>query len=159
MANLISTLADAITKQEGFFPGSVSAKNNNPGNIMDLDYFKSTGQFRVKAFATLEEGRAALEKLISNYIGQGHTLISFFNKYAPGGHGANDPTIYAKNVAGWTGIPVDVPLNTLPGDIGGPGIKTEDAGDGVSSGEGGFSLLPLLAGMGILGVAFWWLLD
>jgi len=154
--NIVPALAEAITKQEGFFPGSVAYRNNNPGNIMDLDYYKQTGSFRVKSFATLEEGTKALYSLIEKYIGQGHTLLSFFAKYAPGGHGANDPNQYAKNVSQWTGLPLDVPLNTIGA---GAGTTVEEQGQ-PQGGEGpevGASLLPLVAGVGILGLAVWWL--
>lgn len=169
--NLTKALADAITRQEGFFPGSAAYKNNNPGNIMDLEYYKKTGgQFRLQTYATLEEGRAALEKLVDRYISAGHTLTSFFAKYAPSGHGDNNPNIYAKNVAGWLGLPLDVPLNQIDlapsptspngaevlastAPTGGGGI--EESFDGTTT-ESGMSTLPLLLITGAVGAALWW---
>ena len=159
MANpLTNALADAITRQEGFFPGSASYNNNNPGNIMDLAYYRQTGQFRLQAYPTLEAGREALESLVDKYISAGHTLTSFFAKYAPSGHGGNDPGVYARNVSGWLGIPMDVPLAQVAAGAvppanpaGGPEIPA-DAGDG----EKGASALPLLALAGAVGALWWW---
>lgn len=163
MANtLISTLADAITRQEGFFPGSASYRNNNPGNIMDIDYYKKTGEFKLKAYATLEEGRAALESLVEKYINAGHTLTSFFAKYAPDSHGNNNSTVYANNVAQWTGLPVDVPLNQL-GDYSGPtgtDFTASMSPASPSPSDSGFGVLPAVALLGVGAAALWlWLTD
>ncbi len=156
MSNPITpALADAITKQEGFFPGSASYKNNNPGNIMDLGYYRQTGQFRLQAYSTLEEGRAALESLIDKYISAGHTLTSFFAKYAPSGHGGNDPNIYAKNVAGWLGIPVDVPLAQVTQVAGGTPTPANGETEAPAT-EAGVSTVPLLLVSGAVGAFLWW---
>ena len=162
---LTSALADAITKQEGFFPGSASYVNNNPGNIMDLAYYKQTGQFKLATFPTLEAGRAALESLVDKYVSAGHTLNSFFAKYAPAGHGDNSPSTYASNVAGWLGIPTDVPLaqvqlapaNPAPSD----GSGATGGPEGVQSGDtlAGFAYTPLLIALGAVGAVWWWWKD
>lgn len=161
---LTQALADAITRQEGFFPGSVSYQANNPGNIMDLAYYKQTGKFRVQTYATLEEGRAALEKLIDNYIAAGHTLTSFFAKYAPSGHGDNNVNTYVNNVASWLSIPTDVPLAQISQQVGeGVGVTDLPVGDpvapNVSTSSAGGVNLPLLALMGAAGAAIWWWLG
>lgn len=175
MANpLTSAIADAITKQEGWFPGSASQRNNNPGNIMDIGYYQQTGQFKLATYPTLEAGRAALESLVDKYISAGHTLNSFFAKYAPSGHGGNNPSTYAANVASWLGIPADVPLSQVSASGGataaqnGPGAGAGvDAGglapgaseDGAGAGEGGYSYTPLLAALGVAGAIWWWMAD
>lgn len=163
---LTSALADAITRQEGFFPGSASYKNNNPGNIMDLGYYRQTGQFKLQAYPTLEAGRAALESLVDKYIAAGHTLTSFFAKYAPAGHGANDPNIYARNVAGWLGIPMDAPLkqiNLAPAPATTPGVEvataTETDGEIAPATESGIATMPLLLATGAVGAFLWWWLG
>lgn len=137
--SLIPALADAIQRQEGWFSGSVVYKANNPGNIMDYDYYKKTGQFRVQQYGSYEEGRAALESLIGKYISQGLTLEEFFAKYAPSGHGGNNPNTYANNVAGWIGIDTSTPLNQIDyqGQIASnPGQGSSTGSD--SSGSGGW---------------------
>lgn len=116
MPTLVEQLADAITRQEGANPA-----RNNPGNIMDLDYYRQTGQFRVRQFPTPEAGRAALEDLIESYIDRGYNLDQFFARYAPAGHGANNPAVYAANVSQWTGIDRNTPLRNLVGGTGGGG--------------------------------------
>jgi hypothetical protein len=107
-SDIVSSIASAITQMENANPAL-----NNPGNIMDYDYYKSTGQFRLQQYSSPEEGQAALESLITKYVGQGLNLQDFFAKYAPAGHGNNDPVNYANFVSNQTGIPLDVPLNEL----------------------------------------------
>lgn len=166
--SLTSAIADAITRQEGFFPGSASYKNNNPGNIMDIGYYRQTGQFKLQAYPTLEAGRAALESLVDKYISAGHTLTSFFAKYAPSGHGGNDPSVYAKNVAGWLGIPTDVPLSqvsvTPPASTGVEvaGAVPATPADGELPplvAESGIATMPLLLATGAVGAFLWWWLG
>ena len=162
--SLTSALADAITRQEGFFPGSASYKNNNPGNIMDLGYYLQTGKFKLQAYPTLAAGRAALESLVDKYVSAGHTLTSFFAKYAPSGHGGNDPGVYARNVAGWLGIPVDVPLSqvsvTTPASTGvevaGNIQATPADGETPPATESGIATMPLLLATGAVGAFLWW---
>jgi hypothetical protein len=163
---LTSALADAITRQEGFFPGSASYQNNNPGNIMDLGYYRQTGQFKLQAYPTLEAGRAALESLVDKYIAAGHTLTSFFAKYAPSSHEGNDPGAYARNVAGWLGIPLDAPLNQiqLAPPPATPGVEVAGAtpADGELPplvAESGIATMPLLIATGAVGAFLWWWLG
>lgn len=166
--SLTSALADAITRQEGFFPGSASYKNNNPGNIMDIGYYRQTGKFKLQAYPTLEAGRAALESLVDKYVSAGHTLTSFFAKYAPSGHGGNDPSVYAKNVAGWLGIPVDVPLSQVsvtPPASTGVEVAAATPATGENGelpplvAESGTATMPLLLATGAVGAFLWWWLG
>ena len=105
---LVSSLSSAIAMMENANP-----TNNNPGNIMDLAYYKATKQYKPATYSSPEEGQAALNSLIGNYIGSGLTLEQFTAKYAPAGHGNNDPTNYANFISQQTGIPLGVPLNTI----------------------------------------------
>jgi hypothetical protein len=158
-STLVSAIADAITRQEGFFPGSASFRNNNPGNIMDIDYYRRTGQFRLQTYSSLEVGRAALESLVQKYIDSGHTLLSFFAKYAPSSHGDNKPAVYAQNVAGWLGIPIDVPINQLTwAGPSAPQTGPEVAASGAG-GEAGAATFPLVAIASVAAAAVfavWW---
>lgn len=88
-------------------------KNNNPGNIMDYNYYKSTGgDFRVNSYSSLEEGYASMISLLTRYInGQKFgekldTLVKVLNKWAPREHG-NDPDAYSNFVSSQTGIGVN----------------------------------------------------
>ena len=167
---LTAALADAITRQEGFFPGSASYQNNNPGNIMDLGYYRQTGQFKLQAYPTLEAGRAALESLVDKYIAAGHTLTSFFAKYAPAGHGGNDPNVYARNVAGWLGIPMDIPLaqvgppkveeiGNAPNTAPTVDLMAANGGGDTPATESGIATMPLLLATGAVGAFLWWWLG
>ena len=92
---------------------------------MDLSYYKATGQFRPQFYSTLDEGIQALKDLIARKA-PGLTLTEFFGGkpgvyggYAPASHGANDPDIYARNVAAALGISPD----DVIGDLGSPGAS------------------------------------
>lgn len=119
----LGSAVNSATESVANFATNLSGKTirNNPGNIMDLDYYKKTGKFKLKEYSSLEEGYAALFKLLSGkgYIGSNNhnTIRTIFPKYAPKGHGNNDPKIYSENVSNWTGIDQDKKLtadeNTL----------------------------------------------
>jgi len=95
------SIANAIIKMENDNPSL-----NNPGAIMDLSYYHSTGQFQLQQYPTYQDGLTALYNLIDSYRSQGMTLSQFFAKYAPASAG-NDPTNYANFVAAQTGLPVN----------------------------------------------------
>lgn len=142
---LVSAIADAIATMEGFRAKktTLAFRNANPGNIMrwrdknDRPYPDYKGYVDFVAWAKekypdlpeeeqrelgLNEGWRVLKKVINQYIdgryhgGESPTLAQMFAKYAPKGHGDNDPERYAAFVAEVVGIPVDVPLKSLIGD-------------------------------------------
>jgi len=116
--SLIDNLAAAIARFEGFYqPGSLAARNNNPGNL------RSWGSNPVEngyaKFPTPEAGWAALRRQVELNIGRGLTLQEFFGGksgvypgYAPAAD-RNNPQTYAATVAGWLGIPLNRPLADL----------------------------------------------
>lgn len=87
----IGVMADAIQKFEGWFPGSISYENKNPGN---LKFAGQPGAIGFEAgghatFTTYAAGRTALEEQIraaimgtSKIYGPTDTLYSFYGKYA-----------------------------------------------------------------------------
>lgn len=119
---LAQSIYASIKQMEGAAPA-----NNNPGNLIDLPYYQQTGQYRPATYATPAAGDAAALSLIQSYINSGLTLDQFFAKWAPAGHGANDPAAYAAFVAGQTGLPEDVPLSSV-GAGGGGGVQYATAG-------------------------------
>ena len=118
--DIVKDLADAIQRMEGYKPGTRAWGNNNPGNIWDgLAEGKKKriwpnipiddkGFLKYADYAT---GRAALEKDLALKISRGMTLTSLINMYAPPVE--NDTLRYIKLVSTWTGLPIDVPLNTV----------------------------------------------
>lgn len=89
---------------EGWYPGSKSYRNNNPGNLKYVKQPEATGAdpqgFAV--FPDYAHGLTALHKQIALDAGRGLTIQQFANKYAPVGDN-NDPTTYAARLASATG--------------------------------------------------------
>jgi hypothetical protein len=150
-----SALANAIQTMEGWFPGSVSYRNNNPGNLMYVGQSGAIGQdangFAI--FPDYQTGYNALLNQISLDASRGQTLSQFTASYAPAAAG-NDPTSYAAFLASQTGLSVSDPLSLA------------DTSSGTSSGflsagmlplsslpsldVGGFQISPLLIGAVVL---------
>ncbi len=134
--SVITSLADAITKMEGYYPGSLAWRNNNPGNIRGgrvyPQYPLDSNGFTV--FPDQATGRAALEADMAYKVGQGMTLESLVYKYAPPTDN-NDSAQYVANMASWTGLPVNVPLNSLDssGYSGSTARPLPDSGSFLSS--------------------------
>ena len=101
-----STVADAMVRQEGY--NSQLAPLNNPGNLV---YAGQAGATPVTingmtwaSFPTYEAGYQALLNQIALDASRGLTILQFTSKYAPAGHGTNDPVVYAANIAAATGL-------------------------------------------------------
>jgi len=140
--SVVDAVAAGIERMEGFYPGSVAWRNNNPGNL------RFAGQPGAKqgaggfaAFDSVELGRNALRNQISLNIERGYdatgrpivTLADLITSWAPPNE--NDTAAYIRNVAAWTGIAADAPLSTL----GAPDYSIDvflPAGDGVGTGDG-----------------------
>ena len=136
-----SSLASTIQTLEGWYPGSLSYRLNNPGNLMyagqagavPYPVVGSDGKTRVYAqFPDYATGEAALERQISLDASRGLSISSFAQKYAPLEDG-NDPTSYAAHLATAAGLPVSAPLSAAA-----------DSGDtSAASFLGGSSWAPL----------------
>src|SRR5208282_1017284 len=107
----IEALMDAIMHQEGWFPGSVSNRNRNPGNLRGSSVIHTTDVNGYCRFETLFDGLAALKlDLTAKITGKGghklgpnSALDDFFNVYAPASD-HNQPSVYAGAVANWCTI-------------------------------------------------------
>lgn len=121
--SLIEKMAAAIEKVEGWFPGSRSQRNNNPGNLRWNGGEQWQGQIGVDSgnfiiFDSYNNGKRALMKLITNAAtGQlapsydpRSGLYSFFQRYAPSSDN-NDPKSYAEQVAAYMQIDVNTPIS------------------------------------------------
>ena len=127
---LITAIADAIERQEGYAPGTRAYRNNNPGNIwdgLDPEHGKTRriwpqypideqGFLKLPDYAT---GRALMESQLRIKINRGETLPKLLNDWD-----SSDPAptraVYVANVSGWLAIDPNVPLNTM-GDYVPPG--------------------------------------
>jgi len=123
--NKYLTLADAIQNFEGWYPGSRSYRNNNPGNMrwnFPVNPFPSKwiGAIGVDEtnhviFDTYANGRSALIYQISlafdnksSIYNNKMTLYEFFEKYAEG-----NQKQYAEYVAKQLGVPATTQLSQI----------------------------------------------
>lgn len=108
-----TSVANEIQQLEGWFSGSVSQTNNNPGNLMYAGQPGATGQTSAgfAVFPTYQAGYQALLNQIGLDASRGLTIAQFAQKYAPAQDG-NDPTSYAAQIAAATGLSVNDPLSS-----------------------------------------------
>lgn len=155
--------ASLIQTIEGYFPGSVSYANNNPGNLKYVGQAGATGQdsrgFAI--FPTYDAGFAALENQVAYDANHGLTIAQFTAKYAPASDG-NNPTSYANTIANTFGLSPSDPLTAtasdavlMPGTTDAPGTTDPftqllpDLGSSLGDLTGGLDPTTLL----ILGVS------
>lgn len=112
--------AMAIQKFEGYYPGSRSYRNNNPGNIRFVGQSSASGKDDLGfcIFPTYQIGFNALKSLLKQaattsklYDHEGD-LYTFFSVYAPASDN-NHPRQYAEFVAKEIGVPVSTPIKNL----------------------------------------------
>lgn len=138
----VSGLAAAIQQMEGWYPGSLSYRNNNPGNLrpgsLAVGSTGSNGGYAV--FPDYQTGLNALIGLIQSPGYWNLTLTQFFAKYAPSADG-NQPGSYAASVASMLGVDANTPLSTLAAG-GGPSAPSgggDTSGGASASGDSGAS--------------------
>lgn len=152
-SDLVSQMAAAIQQEEGWYPGSISYQNNNPGNLISGPGQTGTnGGFAV--FPDYATGLAALDNQIQLNINRGLSTNQFFAGepgvyagYASAAAG-NNPASYATYVSQQLGIDPDTPLNQVQGNAAG---GDSGAGD-VSSELASIDPTWLALGAGVLGL-------
>lgn len=163
LGSLTSDLAAAIQRMEGACSGS-TCRNNNPGNLRAGPGATGVDSRGIAIFPDYATGQAALEHQVDLNIGRGLTLDEFFAGkpgvypgYAPAAD-SNNPQGYAGTVAGWLGIPENVPLGAISSDSPSFSAETGSVFDSWGSGDGqeaGISTMAWL-GLGIAGIAVLW---
>ena len=97
--------------------GSVSWRNNNPGNIINSEFAATNGAVgnagRFAVFPNEETGLQATIKLLrsKNYVNL--TLKHVYQRWAPKGDGNNNPDAYANRVSKISGVSLDKKINEL----------------------------------------------
>ncbi len=127
LGTTIADIAGAITRNEGACSSAGVCRNNNPGNLRAGPGSIGTDSRGFAIFPDFATGESALEHQISLNVSRGLSLDTFFGG-SPGvyaGYDKTDPN-YASKVAGWLGIPADVPLQSV----------LSGAGDGSVAGSG-----------------------
>lgn len=128
--NFITLFADAIQEYEGWYKGSRSYRNNNPGNLRWASNQTGTDSSGFAIFATYEEGYNALVSLITraaqgkvqaynkHAVEEGFvdstkmSITNFFEVYSPTSD-SNIPDKYAIFVSNKIGVPATTKLETL----------------------------------------------
>jgi len=114
LAGPYTALASAVQQMEGYRPGTIAYRNNNPGNLMYVGQPGATqGEGGFAKFASYQDGFAALERQLGLYAGRGMTISEMTAVYAPAGHGSNDPQAYAQYLANKLGVSPNTPLTDL----------------------------------------------
>jgi hypothetical protein len=135
----ITNVAATIQRIEGWYPGSLSYRNNNPGNLrcqpsgVPFSYQTrngatgcDSGNFAV--FSSSDGGSQALNDQIDIDASAGLSIADFTKKYAPAQDG-NDPASYAAQIAAASGVSVSDPLSSaLLDGSSSPVISTDSTG-------------------------------
>lgn len=116
--NSIQKWAEAIKEFEGWYPGSRSYRNNNPGNLRYSKYQSGTKD-GFSYFETYKQGWKALLYQLriatdgrSSVYSPDMTLYDFFEVYAPSSDN-NHPKEYAEFVADKIGVSLDIQIKNL----------------------------------------------
>jgi hypothetical protein len=159
-----ATIASTIQQVEGYYPGSVAYRNNNPGNLKYVGQAGATGA-DANGFAVFPDyatGLQALDDQIQLYAGRGLSIQGMMQIYAPASDG-NNPNSYAAQVAGALGVDPSTSLLALSLPVGSaplPSLPDLSSGFDLSSITGSldaYSATALTtAGLVLLGFAFLW---
>lgn len=126
-------------------------RNNNPLNIEAGNFAASIPGYqgsdgRFAKFASLDQGVAAADKLLSTYGAQGiNTVSGVINKWAPPTE--NNSTAYAATVAKALGVAPDAPINLAD-----PGTRQKLIGAMAQVENGRPMTTPVVSGATIAGV-------
>lgn len=121
MDSKIDLWCKATQEHEGYFKGSRSFRNNNPGNLKYVGQATATGadEKGFCIFPDYESGYNALKNMFTRAcLGNSKvykpemTLLDFYNKYAPSSDD-NNPLIYAQFVAKRIGVDITTQIKTL----------------------------------------------
>lgn len=97
--------------------GTISWRNNNPGNIRTSSFTKKNGEIGQAGgfaiFQSLEIGMNAIKKLLRSKNYNNLTIEKAISRYAPNGDGNNDEKVYQKRLGQLTGLNINLVLNSL----------------------------------------------
>lgn len=116
----VNSLAQAIQQQEGYYPGSLAYRNNNPGNLVYAGQPGATlGAGGFASFPSYSAGYQALENQITLDVTRGTdvngnpvtTVGQLISSWAPPSE--NDTATYIANVSASTGFDPNASLSSL----------------------------------------------
>jgi hypothetical protein len=128
---LAENIADFIQQQEGWFPGSRSYRNNNPGNIWDdvipgVKPKRIWPQYQIDSggFLILPDYQTGYNLMLSQInikMGRGESFSQLVNEW-DSSDPASTRALYVSNGVAALGIDPDTPLNQLDSSGGIPGL-------------------------------------
>jgi len=153
----VNTIAQTIQQQEGYYPGSLAYRNNNPGNLVYAGQSGAVqGEGGYAKFPDYSTGYQALLNQIQLYASRGYSVQQMMNVYLGQNPNSTSPDsiLYANTVAASLGSPTDTTLsdlNTLtPVDPGSFVASLDPSSSGFSPGALGMVVLTGLAGVLLL---------
>ena len=97
--------------------GTISWRNNNPGNIRTSYFTKKNGEIGqaggFAVFPSLEIGMNAIKKLLRSKSYNNLTIEKAISRYAPNDDGNNNEKVYQKRLGDLTGLNINLVLNSL----------------------------------------------
>jgi hypothetical protein len=136
-----AAIAQAIQKQEGYAPGTLAYRNNNPGNLRFVGQPGATqGEGGFAKFATYDAGYQALQNQIQLDATRGTdaagkpvtTLAELIGSWAPPNE--NDTGAYIISVSSQTGFDPNAPLSSLGDPAAVPTGDSTDTADTAATG-------------------------
>lgn len=179
--SVANALAQAIQQHEGYYPGSLAYKNNNPGNLIYAGQAgASPGAGGFASFSSYDAGYQAMVNQISLDASRGTdasgnpttTVSQLIGSWAPASDPKNNTPAYVSAVAASTGFDPDAPLSSLSSDTPTFSVDVYGSGDAPTPGvldlsgstSGGLDLSNLtnatldLSSLGLSSsVPWWWL--
>lgn len=140
----LDTIAQTIQQVEGYYPGSLAYRNNNPGNLIYTSYYAQNygaipGDGGYSKFPDYDTGYAAMIHQIQVDSGRGDSIYDLTYSWLGSGQGG-DATAYASSIADALGVTIDAKVQPLiADDLGGSNvlpptpILTAGVGAGASS--------------------------
>jgi hypothetical protein len=151
--SVVDVIASTIQTQEGYYPGSLAYKNNNPGNLIYVGQGGATqGTGGFAAFSSYADGLAALDNQIQIYGNDGYTINQMMAVYAPGSQQGNNPGAYAQTIAAALGVTPDTLLTDVGATLASaaPDSSVDDSGSTDPVVALGMTSTQLAIGAGIL---------
>lgn len=117
LGDALSTIADTIQQVEGYYPGSLAYRNNNPGNIIYTSYYASNfgatpGAGGFAAFPDYSTGYAALQNQIQLDAARGWSIYDMMYSWLGSGTGGNTAA-YASTIANALGVSTDARVSDV----------------------------------------------
>ncbi len=114
---LAEDIAGFIQQQEGWYPGSRSYRNNNPGNIWDNMPKRIWPQYPIDSagFLVLPDYQTGYNLMLGQInlkMGRGETLTQLLNEWDSGDPASTRAT-YVSNAVAALQVDPNVPLNQL----------------------------------------------